>query len=337
MNSPKQIMTALLFAVALPAISQSDSSASDKEIVYENKQVKLIVVKKKSPKDSLGNEDRKIEIENHDGSKEEIILRRNNEKGMELIVVQEAPDSSIKKRAINPESVRVELESVEMIEDPEEAIDEDSEPKSFKVVGNSFDIGLNNFRQDNGSFDLPDPWGDMRANNARSINFAWNIVQAGFALGTPNLWILSGVGIEYNNYRFDQDIDLNRGGNVLTYDISDINYSKNKLVSQYLSVPVALKFKSNPRDEEESFDLETGIQLGYLIGAHQKQKWDDGKTQKRKVRGDYHFNDTRFGVYARLGYGGSSIYVKYYPTPVFKENRGPETHTVAVGLSINAF
>lgn len=332
----KPMMSLVCMTLAFAASAQSDTSSGDKEIVYENKQVKLIVVKKKTPKDSLGNEDRRIEIENHDGSKEEIILRRNDEKGMELIVVQESPDSTVKTREFNPESVRVELESVEMLEEPTDS-EEDDDLKNFKVEANGFDIGLNNFRQDNGSFDLPEPWGDMRANNARSINFAWNIVQTGMALGTQKLWLISGVGIEYNNYRFDQDIDLNRGGNVLSYDLSDINYSKNKLVSQYLSVPLALKFKSNPRDEDKSFDLETGVQLGYLIGAHQKQKWDDGRTQKRKIRGDYQFSDTRFGVYARLGYGGSSIYVKYYPTPVFKENRGPDTHTVAMGVSINAF
>lgn len=293
--------------------AQTDSTSEKQETLFENKQVKVTMIKKKLPGDSLTiNEERRIIVENEDGSKEEIVLLKKSSEGETSWALQDQAEN-------------------------EQEQPETDEPKLFKVELMSFDIGLNNWLNNNGGFDLPAPYEDMRASNIRSINFGWNIVNAGLNISNEKLWLMTGVGIEYNNYRFDQEIDLSRNTEQLEIVKAEYNYLKNKLVSQYLSVPFGLRFKSNPDDEDESFDLEAGVQLGYLIGSHQKQKWDDGDKQKRKLRGDYHFNDTRMGYYARIGFGGFDIYAKYYPAATFKPERGPQSATVCAGITINGF
>lgn len=304
---------ALIIALiqSLPSLAQTDTLAEEQEVLFENKQMKVTMVKKKLPGDSISTEEeRRIVVENEDGSREEIVLRKKSTEGETSWTILD--------------------------EDFDEK-DEIDEPKTFRVELMSFDIGLNNWLNDNGSFDMQSPYEDMRASNIRSINFGWNIVNAGLNISQEKVWLMTGVGIEYNNYRFDRDIDLSRNTDFLEITTSETNYLKNKLVSQYLSVPLGLHFKSNPDDEDESFDIEAGVQFGYLIGSHQKQKWDDGDRQKRKLRGDYHFSDTRMGYYARLGFGGFDIYAKYYPGASFKVGQGPQSSTVCAGITLNAF
>ncbi len=304
---------ALIIALiqSLPSLAQTDTLAEEQEVLFENKQMKVTMVKKKLPGDSISTEEeRRIVVENEDGSREEIVLRKKSTEGETSWTILD--------------------------EDFDEK-DEIDEPKTFRVELMSFDIGLNNWLNDNGSFDMQSPYEDMRASNIRSINFGWNIVNAGLNISREKVWLMTGVGIEYNNYRFDRDIDLSRNTDFLEITTSETNYLKNKLVSQYLSVPLGLHFKSNPDDEDESFDIEAGVQFGYLIGSHQKQKWDDGDRQKRKLRGDYHFSDTRMGYYARLGFGGFDIYAKYYPGASFKVGQGPQSSTVCAGITLNAF
>lgn len=304
---------ALIIALiqSLPSLAQTDTLAEEQEVLFENKQMKVTMVKKKLPGDSISTEEeRRIVVENEDGSREEIVLRKKSTEGeTSWTILDEDFDEN----------------------------DEIDEPKTFRVELMSFDIGLNNWLNDNGSFDMQSPYEDMRASNIRSINFGWNIVNAGLNISREKVWLMTGVGIEYNNYRFDRDIDLSRNTDFLEITTSETNYLKNKLVSQYLSVPLGLHFKSNPDDEDESFDIEAGVQFGYLIGSHQKQKWDDGDRQKRKLRGDYHFSDTRMGYYARLGFGGFDIYAKYYPGASFKVGQGPQSSTVCAGITLNAF
>lgn len=304
---------ALIIALiqSLPSLAQTDTLAEEQEVLFENKQMKVTMVKKKLPGDSISTEEeRRIVVENEDGSREEIVLRKKSTEGET---------------------------SWSILDEDFDENDEIDEPKTFRVELMSFDIGLNNWLNDNGSFDMQSPYEDMRASNIRSINFGWNIVNAGLNISREKVWLMTGVGIEYNNYRFDRDIDLSRNTDFLEITTSETNYLKNKLVSQYLSVPLGLHFKSNPDDEDESFDIEAGVQFGYLIGSHQKQKWDDGDRQKRKLRGDYHFSDTRMGYYARLGFGGFDIYAKYYPGASFKVGQGPQSSTVCAGITLNAF
>lgn len=117
-----------------------------------------------------------------------------------------------------------------------------------------------------------------------------------------------------------------------------LNYKRNKVTSKYATIPLMLNFKSNPEDDDKSLKLAAGIQAGYLIGAHQKQKWGEGnKKEKRKEKGDYGFEDYRIGYVAQFGYGDLVIYGKYYPTNTFKKDRRPSVNTACVGLVLTPF
>ena len=210
-------------------------------------------------------------------------------------------------------------------------------PKTVITKWNVFELGLNNTLNNN-SFEMPIAYANMELEGAKSINFHWGIIQQGVNLIKGKLRFVYGLGVEYNNYRFKQNIDLVKDSRPLeAVNNTQRDYNKNKLVTQYITVPLMLNYKTNPKDPENSFNISAGIQAGYLYGAHQKQKWSDGGKEKRKVKDDYNLSDYRFGYVVNFGYSGFNLYAKYYPTLMFKENRGPELNTVAAGIILTPF
>lgn len=211
------------------------------------------------------------------------------------------------------------------------------QPKTVVTEWNIFEIGLNNALGGSG-FEMPSAYSDMEIDRARSLNFHWGFVQQGLNLYKGKLRLVYGLGIEFNNYRFVNNIDLVKKSNPLeTKDVTEREYAKNKLVTQYLTVPLMFNYKSKPRDEEHSFNFSAGVQAGYLIGSHQKQKWYENGKEKRKVRDDFNLSDYRFGYVVSFGYGNFNLYAKYYPTMMFKDGEGPALNTASAGLVLSGF
>lgn len=211
------------------------------------------------------------------------------------------------------------------------------QPKKVVTEWNVFELGLNNILTGS-DFEMQPAYSNMELSPSKSINFNWGIIQQGVNLYKGKWRLLYGVGIEFNNYRFVKDVDLESDSDPLKSEINTSReYKKNKLVTQYVTVPLMVVYKSKPNDEDHSFRFSAGAQAGYLIGAHQKQKWEQDGKEKRKVRDDFNLSDYRIGYVVQIGYSGFNIYAKYYPTPMFQENKGPKGNTVAAGLVINPF
>ncbi|MBO6517195.1 MAG: PorT family protein [Bacteroidia bacterium] len=258
-----------------------------------------------------------------------------NEDSIEA-VIEEAMESA--ERAL--EEAEVEMEhAMKELEEGEKS--DRKSPRKTKVVETSmwvFEWGLNNWISDGNTLDLPEDYSDLTLNKS-SNNFHLGIIQQGVNLYKGKLRLVYGAGIEYNTYKFKKPVTISRDVKPLEYSLDEnIDYRQNKLVSQYATIPLMLNYKSNPNKEDKSFKLSAGVQFGYLIGAHQKQKWGRGKEkEKKKVKGDYGFEDYRMGYVAQFGYGDFVLFGKYYPTPTFKSGRGPEVNTASVGLVITPF
>lgn len=299
--------------------------------------------------DTTETEDEDVVIENR------IFKLKFYDKEMQLDSASRAElEQALKDAEISLEEAETELERIERrveirMDGLEDSIEkhiereivirkQPSKPKLVETSSFVMDLGLNAFVNGN-SVEMPEEYSGMNLDKIRSLNFHLGIVQQGLNLYKGKLRFVYGLGIEFNNFRFEEDIDLVKGSNPLAYTVNDeIEYRKNKLVSQYLTMPLMLNFKSNPRDEDESFKVAAGIQLGYLIGSHTKQKWGRGRDkEKRKTRGNYQFEDYRYGYVLQFGYGDVNIYGKYYPNSVFKKDRGPQVALASVGLVLTPF
>ena len=104
------------------------------------------------------------------------------------------------------------------------------------------DLGWNVWLTEN-TFDLSEDFKEMELDRGRSVNFHLGVIQQGVNLYKGKLRLVYGLGIEYNNYRFKEDIDLQKDSDPLTYALNtDRDYRKNKLVSLHATVPFMLNF-----------------------------------------------------------------------------------------------
>jgi len=198
----------------------------------------------------------------------------------------------------------------------------------------NFHLGLNNVLNSAGKLEPEEGYGNMAISAVNSVNFQWDIVSQAMNIYQGKVRLVYGIGIDYNNYRFQKNITLNPDSMPLMVTEDGINYDKNKLVTQHLNVPVMLNFKLSPKGAEDDVYISAGANFGYLIGSHQKQVWDDGGKKKNKIRDDYSLEQFRVGYEVQFGYKNIVLFGKYFPNSMFKANQGPELRTVSAGILI---
>lgn len=157
---------------------------------------------------------------------------------------------------------------------------------------------------------------DLKLNNVKSSNFNIWIVQQKASL-YKNYWNLKyGIGLEMYNFRFQRSISFsNTAGNNIYFD--DVNFTKNKLFVEYLTVPVQLNYHSKP-DNKKSFYASLGVSAGYLIQSHTKQISEE--RGKRKVNGNFNLNNFKMATIGELGVGSLRLYGSYNLTNMFDKN-----------------
>ena len=137
-----------------------------------------------------------------------------------------------------------------------------------------------------------------------------------------------GLGLELNNYRFTHNISFNEGG-TNPYNPSQniphpfmfrdsVGFSKDKLAADYVTVPLMINFRTNPRYNGKGISLSAGVSMGYLYGSRNKQKSD--VRGKEKNRGDYDLEKWKFSYVGELGLGPVHLYGSYSPKSIFKND-----------------
>ncbi len=175
---------------------------------------------------------------------------------------------------------------------------------------------------------------DLKLNNSKSSNVNIWIVQQKASL-YKNIWNLKyGVGIEMYNFRLEQPISFsNSAPNKMYFD--NVNFSKNKLFVEYLTVPVQLNFQSNP-DNNRSFYASLGVSAGYLLQSHTKQISQE--RGKQKVYGSFNLNNFKMATVGELGVGGIRLYGSLSMTNLFdKKFTSIDMAPFAVGVRFSKF
>lgn len=201
-----------------------------------------------------------------------------------------------------------------------------------------WNIGFNGLL-DNGSTTLSAPYKALDLENNKSINFSLGYHKRFNVIG-DNVQLSAGIGLDWNNYRFSQNISFTPKKDSVTLFMDSVggmavNYKKNKLMSRYVTVPVMLHFATNENKSGNRFTLATGVELGYLINGRTKQVSD--AKGKQKFNDDFNLRDLRYGLVGRIGYGDVAIYAKYYPQSAFSTGEGPNLNTYCVGLAFGGF
>jgi len=135
-----------------------------------------------------------------------------------------------------------------------------------------------------------------------------------------------GLGIESNNYFLKTGITYVDGADVYTTDKGSV-FSKNKLVANYLTVPLMVNINTNPTKVKKGFQISAGVSGGYLIGARQKQKSASGMDKNKT---DFNLEQFKLAYVGELGLGPVKLYGSYSMTPLHKYGLNQFPYTVGI-------
>lgn len=192
-------------------------------------------------------------------------------------------------------------------------------------------LGVNGYVTSDYSLSLPAKSNFMELNYAKSIHFGMNCFEKDIHLFKDYAMLVTGIGFDFNNYALKNNISLLSNKDSV-WGITDTvhNFSKNKLKTTFITVPLMLAFNTN-EDSKKAFHFAAGVVFGYKIGSKVKQIDDDVKT---KIKGDYNINPFRYDATVRVGFGNYNLYASYALNSLFEKGKGPELYPFTMGIKI---
>lgn len=218
--------------------------------------------------------------------------------------------------------------------------DHDKEEKKSRRTTSQFvfAFGLNNVITDGENLEDSDyrVWG--------SHFYEWGITYNSRILKNNNLLHAKyGLTLMYNNLRPTDNRYFVKNGNQTNLETSAIHLDDSRFRNVYLTAPLHLEFDFTPKklskdgtktyfNTHESIRLGIGGYSGIRIKSKQLLHYEEnGDDVKSKQKGDFNVSNFNYGLSAYLGYGQTSLYVKYDLNPMFKHNN-IDQNNVSLGI-----
>lgn len=203
-------------------------------------------------------------------------------------------------------------------------------PDKFNGHWEGIEFGFNGFDKPNYSM-YPGDKDFMSLNQGKSMEFDLNFYELNISLAKSYVGLVSGMGLSFNNYRFENPYTIEKGQNMtLPVQLDPENLSKTKLAVTYLNVPLLLEFQIPVNQNEGRLFVNAGLIGGVKIGSHTKVKYGDTKD---KDRSGFNLNSFKYSATARIGYKDISLFANYSLTPLFQSGKGPELTPFTIGIS----
>jgi hypothetical protein len=200
-----------------------------------------------------------------------------------------------------------------------------------------FEWGINNFMDADFTISREGDNQFMDINTGRSWVFHLNLAQYSLGFGTSHAGILTGIGLEFNNYYFDHDNTIAEiNDHIVALYMNDVNITKSKLASTFLCIPLIVEAQFPRTIRAKRVFISGGLITGLKLGSHTKVIYKDENGKNRdKNRDDFNISPFRYGLTARIGYSCINVFGDYYFTPMFVADKGPELYPFSLGLSFS--
>jgi hypothetical protein len=218
-----------------------------------------------------------------------------------------------------------------------EDVDDDDDFSNPRFRGHwaGFEWGINNFLDNDYSLSRESAEWYMDLNTSRSWVINLNFAQYSLGFGTSHIGLLTGLGLEFNNYFFDNNNSVIEQNDYVMADSLTGNVAKSKLTSTFLRIPLILEFQFPNTIRAKRVFISAGLVGGLKLGSHTKVVYKESGKNKDKRRDDFNINPFRYGLTARIGFGNLCVFGDYYFTPLFVDDKGPELHPFSLGLAVN--
>lgn len=161
-------------------------------------------------------------------------------------------------------------------------------------------------------------------------------------IGQSKFSIHPGIGLGLERYKFNNNKTLGYNDardTIFMVDSMLPNLRKSKLITNYVDIPLEIRFSTRPDDPNRSFKVSLGFKFGILYDSFTKQKYSqDGEGKKIKDKQNFNLYPIRYGPYLRIGGGNISVFASYTLSPLFRPGLGElPSDGPSVGRNINNF
>lgn len=214
----------------------------------------------------------------------------------------------------------------------------DSTRKILETSWGSFDIGYNNYvdetdyanissmsTEDKSFFNhMPNATkSNFELRSGKSVNVNFGLVKFQLSLYKNYINLVSGFTYDINNWSYKKALlwhkepefqTTNYQGDYVSMD-TVYTYEKNKMVTNYIQLPLLLRFESSPLHKNKNIYFSAGGYVGYRVRVHTK-KIIDGENDAIKQYDEFNTTLLQYGTQFELGYQGISVYFKKSLTPL---------------------
>lgn len=212
--------------------------------------------------------------------------------------------------------------------------------KSSNVNTNWFlmDLGFNNYT-DNTNYGsaavqqfapgATKDWFKLRSGKSVNVNLWLFMQRINVISHVVNLKY--GFGLELNNYRYKEDIVYSSSPTKVAVSPT-IDYKKNKLAADYLTVPLMLDFNFTPnKDIDKSFGISVGMSAGYLYASRQKLR--SSQQGKTKNRDDFDLRPYKLAYVGEVKLGPIKLYGQMATQSMFENSLDQTPYSVGIRFS----
>jgi hypothetical protein len=140
-----------------------------------------------------------------------------------------------------------------------------------------------------------------------------------------------GLGLELNNYRYDNNIRYRfEPRDFIDRDADVAKFDKNKLAADYITFPVMLNFNLTPK-KKKSYGFSAGVSAGYLYASRQKLESDE--RGKEKIKNDFNLNPWKVSAIGEVNLGAIRLYGSYALQSMFVDGLNQTPYTVGIRFS----
>lgn len=270
--------------------------------------------------------------------------------------------AGIKVEVVENDSTKVTVGNRQVI------VDDNGNVKWCKIKKRKFnghwagvELGMNGYltKDFDMNFSPEDEYMDLRME--KSMQFNLNLYEQNVALSRKQNWgMLTGIGISWNNYRFNNQTTLNPDSSALIgYVDKGISVKTSKLSIAYLQIPLIIEWQNHTVRKINSFHVGVGVVFGVRMWSWQKKYYNEQNkeytlTQYDPVSGqyvdkfsrtspghnkthtydDYHLQPFKADATFRIGWGFINLFASYNLVPMFRKDKGPELNQFAAGITL---
>lgn len=168
----------------------------------------------------------------------------------------------------------------------------------------------------------------FKLNDAKSVDVnIWLFMQR-FSLIKNVVNLKWGLGIELNNYRYQENVHYRI--NPTSVYIDSINYHKDKLAVDYVTIPLMLNFNLTPHRRHDPYGFSVGASVGYRYSS--RQKFKSSEFGKQKTFNDFDLEPWKISYVAELQLGFIKFYGSYAIKSMFSNGLDQIPYTVGIRL-----